>query len=210
MSARDIKLMAAVLLPATRDEQTGRMDVDRAVEWALALDARVDAVLAEREPGDGARRRGRPPKGAADPRLELDEMQRRRFERFWSSYGYKRDRARCAQLWGRLAPDAALAEVIAAAAAADARGAQNGGAVYQTGTARKHPATWLAGRCWEDDAEGAQAAATSAAEAERRGLVVERNGLLRQRELLASQGLALSEADARRLSVLRDMLSAQA
>jgi hypothetical protein len=212
---RDLLLMAATLLPHTRDPETGRCSVASAVDWARRIEEQVDAVLAAEaasrlaaEPAEagvpgGAAKAGVAKRGRGRPANEegLDEMQRARFGRFWAAYGYRRDRGRAAQAWGALAPDAATAERIIAAAAADARGAVDGGAKYASGVGRQYPERWLRGRRWEDDAEAQAAAASSAAGAERRLEAALAAGLKRQVERLEGAGLEVPDALRRDLSL---------
>lgn len=66
------------------------------------------------------------------------------FDRFYSAYDKKVDRAAAVKAWARLKPTPELVEQIVAAAAA-----------YREATPdkafRKHPATWLNGKCWENE-----------------------------------------------------------
>lgn len=66
------------------------------------------------------------------------------FELFWFAFDYKAARPAAEKAWRRIAPDAALAAVIAAKAAAYA-------AATPDKAFRKHPATWLNSRGWEDE-----------------------------------------------------------
>lgn len=73
------------------------------------------------------------------------------FLAFWNAYGYKVDKVLAAKSWSRIAPSAELAAEIARAASAYA-------AATPDKQFRKHAATWLNNRCWENDPQVARSA----------------------------------------------------
>lgn len=70
------------------------------------------------------------------------------FERFWSAYPRHQYKDRARKAWAKLGPDLALCRRMSEALAIQKRSAQwtEAGGKYIP-----HPATWLNGRCWEDD-----------------------------------------------------------
>ena len=70
------------------------------------------------------------------------------FERFWSAYPRRQYKDRARKAWAKLGPDLALCRRMSEALAIQKRSAQwtEAGGKYIP-----HPATWLNGRCWEDD-----------------------------------------------------------
>lgn len=70
------------------------------------------------------------------------------FERFWSAYPRRQYKDRARKAWAKLNPDLALCRRMSEALAIQKRSAQwtEAGGKYIP-----HPATWLNGRCWEDD-----------------------------------------------------------
>lgn len=70
------------------------------------------------------------------------------FDRFWSRYPRKQDKAKARRAWAKLAPDGALAERIMAALEVQRRSeswTREGGRYIPM------PSTWLNGRRWEDE-----------------------------------------------------------
>jgi hypothetical protein len=130
-----IRLAAAFMLPACG------WDVDRAIGYAERLWTR----LSERGIST-ADRRGEP---AARPSVDycgrMDAPQAALFARFWSAYGHKQGRQRACLRWAQIAPDAALAESIIAAAKAQRIVDQQ-----HPERVRKFAEGWLSERRWED------------------------------------------------------------
>lgn len=169
----DIRLWAALLLPSTRHPETGRMDLERAISLAEALDERLtargyaaagSAPVATAAPAAAAPecdpvgptppavpRRGRPRKDpSGDHYAALPPAVQSAFDALWSDYALPKGKQEAARVYALLAPDAALVERIRAAAQADATGATDGGATRPDGTARKWLQGWLSARRWED------------------------------------------------------------
>lgn len=183
----DIRQWAALLLPTTRDPESGRMDLDRAITLAEALDARLaergyPAADAASAPPVAARaRQPKPakPRAGTDHYAALDDRLRGHFDRLWQAYRLAKGKQAAAGAWATLAPDDTLAARIVAAAQADGRDAMDGGAKYPTGVARKYLQGWLSARAWEDapapgedlDPAVERARALSARLAERRHLL---------------------------------------
>lgn len=70
------------------------------------------------------------------------------FDRFWAAYPRKQHRDRARKAWAKLSPDLALCRQMSAALDAQKRSDQW---MREEGRYIPHPATWLNGRCWEDD-----------------------------------------------------------
>lgn len=71
------------------------------------------------------------------------------FDRFWKAYPRKENKARARKAWAKLAPDMALCRRMSAALEAQKCSEQ-----WQRENGRyiPHPASWLNGRRWEDEA----------------------------------------------------------
>lgn len=146
----DIRHWAALLLPTTLDPVSGRMDIDRAITLAEALDTRLTERGYGQTSGAGK---------ASTPRIKghyarLKAPQTALFDRFWTAYALKTGKEEAAGAWSAIDPDPELAERIIAAAATDARGATNGGRTRPDGTSRKYAQGWLSARRWEDESAG--------------------------------------------------------
>ena len=70
------------------------------------------------------------------------------FDRFWTAYPRKENKARARKAWEKLSPDMALCRRMAAALETQKRSEQ-----WRRDRGRyiPHPATWLNGRRWEDE-----------------------------------------------------------
>ena len=66
------------------------------------------------------------------------------FQRFWEAYGKQVDKVKAMRAWAKLRPDIEMVNLLIERATK-----------YRDATPdktyRKHPATWLNGRCWEDE-----------------------------------------------------------
>lgn len=70
------------------------------------------------------------------------------FDRFWKAYPRRQYKDRARKAWAKLAPDLELCRKMAAALEVQKQSDQW---VRDNGRYIPHPATWLNGRCWEDD-----------------------------------------------------------
>jgi len=125
------------------------------------------------------------------------------FARLWRAYAYPKGKQAAAARWAQIAPDAALAKAIIAAADADSREPRQDGAV------RKWLQGWLSERRWEDCGSAAPGAtatapadAVDARRAEVADLLGERTRLLRLAKLADGQDPAALEAIDTRLRAL--------
>jgi len=135
--AHFIRAAAPLMLLAQLLRQDGKGDPGRAIAWAETLWDRLVAA------GYGpAQTRGQRP--IADRLAALPPDQAAAFAQFWRAYALPKGKQAAAARWAQIAPDAALAAHITAAADADAREAR------PEGQARKWPEGWLAERRWED------------------------------------------------------------
>lgn len=139
---RDIRTWAPLMLliQAVLHPERPKLDVDEAITLAEALDAR----LTSRGYGPTSAKAASAPRPLIDHLSALPAPQQASFAAFWAAFAYPKGKQAAAQRWGQIAPDAALAEVIIAAAAADAANPRPADA------ARKWAAGWLSERRWED------------------------------------------------------------
>jgi hypothetical protein len=114
-----------------------KADPARAIAWAESLWERLSAVGYGPETGTG-------PRDIKDHVAALSPELADSFARLWRAYHLPKGKQDAAQRWAQIAPDAALAEVIIAAADADSREPRPDGAV------RKWLQGWLSERRWED------------------------------------------------------------
>lgn len=135
-----------MLLAQLLREQKG--DPKRAIAWAESL---WEALVAAGY-GPKSRAEARPTATRVDPKRDalaaLTPELAASFARLWTAYAWPKAKQAAAERWGQLAPDAALAERIIAAAAAEAREPRPEGQV------RKWLQGWLSERRWEDWGEG--------------------------------------------------------
>ena len=218
---RDIRLFAALLLPhtgAAAPDAPQRMDLDRAIDWAEALDRRLaargypaeptaEAPSPPAQPTKPARADTGNPRGTGAHYDSMPAASRAQFDRLWNAYQLKQGKQEAAGAWLALAPGQALAEQLIAAAERDARGAIERGIKRHDGTRRKNLQGWLSARRWEDEAGTEPAQQRPAAQAgpspaqQRREADLHRRGLASQIEGLERMGLIVPEA-------LREQLAA--
>lgn len=157
-------------------EQEPTRDLDRAIRYAATLYDRLTAAGHTADSRPDAAARTPKTRKTPDHLASLTGEQAADFEAFYRAYGVLKGKQRAAARWAEIAPDAALARRIRAAAAADAAAPRPADAV------RKYPEGWLAERRWEDIPEPAVDAADGPARAraaEVRELLAERLHLAR-------------------------------
>ena len=74
------------------------------------------------------------------------------FDRFWAAYPKKKNKDAARKAWRKLNPDLALCRVMSAALERDKRSRDW---LKDSGAYIPHPSSWLNGRRWEDEPEGA-------------------------------------------------------